>query len=70
MALAGVLPDLAEQVLAVDQLQRATAQSCEGKAKARKLLGWEPVWSVRDTIETTMRYHVEEYRKSLAAAND
>ena len=31
--------------------------------KARTLLGWEPVWSKRDTFETTMRYHVLDYRK-------
>src|SRR5664280_838896 len=36
-------------------------------AKARALLGWEPVWNVRDTIEATMRYHVAEYRKNAAA---
>jgi UDP-apiose/xylose synthase len=32
--------------------------------KARTLLGWEPKWNVRDTIETTMKYHVDEYRKN------
>lgn len=32
--------------------------------KARTLLGWEPKWSMRDTIETTMRFHVEEFRKT------
>ena len=36
-------------------------------SKARTLLGWEPKWSVRDTIEATMRYHVAEYRKRLEA---
>jgi len=36
-------------------------------AKARRLLGWEPVWSVRDTIEATMRYHVAEHLERLAA---
>ena len=36
-------------------------------AKARTLLGWEPVWSVRDTIEATMRYHVAEHLERLAA---
>ncbi len=35
--------------------------------KARTLLGWEPKWSVRDTIEMTMRYHVEEHRKARCA---
>jgi UDP-apiose/xylose synthase len=35
-------------------------------AKVRALLGWEPVWNVRDTIEATMRYHVAEYRKNRA----
>ena len=33
--------------------------------KARRLLNWEPVWSVRDALETTMRYYVSDYRKSL-----
>ena len=39
--------------------------------KARTLLNWEPQWSLRDTFETTMRHHVEDYRKSpsLAIAN-
>lgn len=36
--------------------------------KARTLLGWEPVWSLHDTIEATMRYHVEDYRKSRPLA--
>lgn len=36
-------------------------------AKARTLLGWEPVWGVRDTLETTMRYYVFDYRKKQAA---
>ena len=31
--------------------------------KARTLLGWEPKWSMRDTLETTMRYYVAESRK-------
>jgi nucleoside-diphosphate-sugar epimerase len=35
-------------------------------AKARALLGWEPVWNVRDTIDATMGYHVAQYRKNLA----
>jgi len=35
-------------------------------AKARTLLGWEPVWPVRDILETTMRYYVEETRKAKA----
>jgi UDP-apiose/xylose synthase len=34
--------------------------------KARTLLGWEPVWNVRDTIEATMRHHVEDYKKREA----
>jgi nucleoside-diphosphate-sugar epimerase len=34
-------------------------------AKARTLLGWEPVWPVRDILETTMRYYVEETRKPV-----
>jgi nucleoside-diphosphate-sugar epimerase len=32
--------------------------------KARTLLGWEPVWPVRDILETTMRYYVEESSKA------
>jgi UDP-apiose/xylose synthase len=35
-------------------------------AKARTLLGWEPAWPVRDILETTMRYYVEETRKAKA----
>jgi UDP-apiose/xylose synthase len=38
-------------------------------AKARALLGWEPVMRVRDTIEATMRYHVAEHRKRLDAGS-
>jgi nucleoside-diphosphate-sugar epimerase len=30
--------------------------------KASTLLGWKPVWNMRDTLETTMRYYVEESR--------
>jgi UDP-apiose/xylose synthase len=36
-------------------------------AKARTLLGWEPVWNMRDTLETTMRYYVAEFRKTEMA---
>ena len=36
-------------------------------SKARKLLDWEPVWSLRDTVEAAMRYQVEQHRKSGAA---
>lgn len=35
-------------------------------AKARSLLGWEPVWTVRDTLEATMRYYALNYRKTSA----
>ena len=36
--------------------------------KARKLLGgWEPVWSLEDTLEATMRHHVLDYRNKSAA---
>ena len=35
-------------------------------AKARALLGWEPVWGVRELLETTMRYYVSEFRKDTA----
>ena len=31
--------------------------------KARTLLGWQPEWNVRDTIDATMRAHVEDYNK-------
>jgi UDP-apiose/xylose synthase len=37
--------------------------------KVRKLLGWEPVWSMHDILETTMRYYVTDYRKNLATAS-
>jgi len=37
--------------------------------KARTLLGWEPAWNVRDTIETTMKYHVDAYRKTASLCN-
>jgi UDP-apiose/xylose synthase len=37
--------------------------------KARTLLGWEPKWSLRETLEMTMRYQVSEYRKTTAACN-
>ncbi len=36
--------------------------------KARTLLGWEPLWNLRDTFETTMRHHVEDYRKDRPLA--
>jgi UDP-apiose/xylose synthase len=32
--------------------------------KARTLLGWEPHWTVRETLETTMRYYVEQFRRA------
>jgi UDP-apiose/xylose synthase len=32
--------------------------------KARTLLGWNPVWNIRDTLETTMRYYVSGYKRS------
>ncbi len=31
-------------------------------AKARTLLNWEPHWTLRDILETTMGYYVNEYR--------
>lgn len=37
--------------------------------KVRTLLGWEPVWSMRDILETTMRYYVSDYTKNLATAS-
>ena len=36
-------------------------------AKARKLLGWEPVWPVRKMLEATMSYYVHEYPRNKAA---
>ncbi len=36
--------------------------------KARTLLGWEPKWKVHDILETTMRFYVDEFRKSAVAA--
>ncbi len=36
--------------------------------KARTLLGWEPRWNLRDTIEATMRYQVNEYVSRVAGA--
>lgn len=36
--------------------------------KARTLLAWEPKWNIRDTIETTMRYHVDEFRTAHSSA--
>jgi UDP-apiose/xylose synthase len=33
-------------------------------AKARRLLGWEPKWGIRETLETTMRYYVTEFRRT------
>jgi UDP-apiose/xylose synthase len=37
--------------------------------KVRTLLGWEPKWSVRDTLETTMQYYAAGYRKAAALCN-
>ena len=37
-------------------------------AKARTLLGWEPVWPVRKMLEATMSYYVHEYPRNKAAA--
>ena len=36
--------------------------------KARTLLGWEPQWDVRQPIEATMQYHVDDYRKNRPVA--
>jgi len=36
--------------------------------KASTLLGWEPQWGIRETLETTMRYYVEEFRRAPAGA--
>ena len=37
-------------------------------AKARTLLGWEPEWSIRETLQATMSYYVNEYPKRAPAA--
>ena len=37
-------------------------------AKARALLGWEPVWGVRELLETTMRYYVSDFQKNTAGS--
>ncbi len=37
--------------------------------KARTLLGWEPVWGIHDTLETTMRYYVSERRNAATTCN-
>ncbi len=34
--------------------------------KVRTLLGWEPKWTIRDILETTMRYYVDESKKGSA----
>ena len=34
--------------------------------KARTLLGWEPKWNIRDTLETTMQYYVCNQRQKPA----
>jgi len=36
--------------------------------KARTLLGWEPQWGVRELLEATMKYHVEEFRRKHGKA--
>jgi UDP-apiose/xylose synthase len=30
-------------------------------SKARRLLGWEPKWKLREMLETTMQYYITEY---------
>lgn len=35
--------------------------------KARTLLGWEPVCSIRDALERTMQYYVSEGRRTVVA---
>ena len=37
-------------------------------AKARNLLGWEPVWPLRKMLEATMSYYVHEYPRTNAPA--
>lgn len=34
--------------------------------KARTLLGWEPVWGLREMVEETMRYYITEYPAEMA----
>jgi UDP-apiose/xylose synthase len=36
--------------------------------KVRTLLGWEPRWTMREILETTMRYYVSEFRKTALSA--
>jgi UDP-apiose/xylose synthase len=36
--------------------------------KAKTLLDWEPKWRMREMLETTMTYFVEEYRSRHAGA--
>ena len=36
--------------------------------KARTLLGWEPAWRIRETLEATMGYYVAEWRRRQAAS--
>lgn len=36
--------------------------------KVRTLLGWEPVWRIRDVLETTMQYYVSDFRKSAVGS--
>jgi nucleoside-diphosphate-sugar epimerase len=36
--------------------------------KARTLLGWEPSWSFRDILETTMRYYVDQQRQASTSS--
>ena len=38
-------------------------------SKARKLLGWNPRWGVRDALEATMRYYVSEYRRNVTPSS-
>jgi UDP-apiose/xylose synthase len=38
--------------------------------KARTLLGWEPRWSMRDLLETTMRYYITDYMEHYRKQSD
>jgi UDP-apiose/xylose synthase len=38
--------------------------------KVRTMLGWEPVWNMRDILEATMQYYVSEYRKNTVGSAD
>jgi len=38
-------------------------------SKARRLLGWEPKWKLRELLESTMRYYITEYIENYRKQN-